>query len=406
MRVSFLTGFFPSYRYNEIISHSRGVIQYAADALQNSILQGLIGVYPDITVINLPYLGGYPQLYNKPIYSGSKGSHLLSNGQSHIINDIGFCNIKGIKHLSRYYQVRHALHRWCEQNNGEQKVVLIYAVTSPFIKACADMKKKFQDLKIVLIVPDLPEYMGGTNSGYMKYIRQVNQKILNKGYQVVDGYVLLSEYMREKLPVNDKPWSVMEGIYNPLEEVENDIGDVNYGKFILYTGTLAKRYGILNLVNAFCETHNTEFKLLICGAGDAETEINKSAKRDKRIVYLGQLPRKNILTLQKNATILVNPRTPEGEFTKYSFPSKTMEYFGSGTPCLIYKLPGIPTEYYEYCYALEDVSNESLSRKLEMLMEKPEEELKAMGSSAKDFITKFKNPSSQVIKIKEIIDQL
>ena len=38
----------------------------------------------------------------------------------------------------------------------------------------------------------------------------------------------------------------------------------------------------------------------------------------------------------------VNPRQNNEEFTKYSFPSKTMEYLASGVPVVAYKLDGIP----------------------------------------------------------------
>lgn len=41
MKVSLLLGCFPSDKYDEIVSNSKGVIQYAADALQKSFLEGL-----------------------------------------------------------------------------------------------------------------------------------------------------------------------------------------------------------------------------------------------------------------------------------------------------------------------------------------------------------------------------
>lgn len=58
------------------------------------------------------------------------------------------------------------------------------------------------------------------------------------------------------------------------------------------------------------------------------------ATKDRRIQYLGSIPHDEILQLQRTASLLVNPRTPEGIYTKYSFPSKTMEYLASGTPTL------------------------------------------------------------------------
>ena len=41
-----------------------------------------------------------------------------------------------------------------------------------------------------------------------------------------------------------------------------------------------------------------------------------------------------------------------------------MEYLASGIPTLIYKLPGIPDEYYQYCFSLEDLGVEALANKM------------------------------------------
>ena len=65
--------------------------------------------------------------------------------------------------------------------------------------------------------------------------------------------------------------------------------------------------------------------------------------------------------MQHKATILVNPRTSEGEFTKYSFPSKTMEYLLAGKSVVINRIPGIPEEYFNYVYTPKDESIEALA---------------------------------------------
>lgn len=405
-KLVFLSGLFPSSQYDYIISNSKGVIQYAADALQKSILKGLSEHISGIKVINLPYLGGYPQSFNKPFFYGGNVFHTISKDRNITIDNIGFCNIKGIKHISRYLQTKNALKKWCSANANDTTIVLIYAISTPFLKACSEVKKEYDNLRIVLIVPDLPEYMGGSDAGILKWLKRKNQQILKELYNDIDGYVLLSEHMREKLPVGEKPWSVMEGIYNPVDDITEVKIAENYGKFILYTGTIAKRYGIMNLVHAFDAIQNKTYKLLICGAGDAEPEIKEHTINNSNIIYLGQLPRQKILALQKCATLLVNPRTGEEYFTKYSFPSKTMEYFGSGTPCLIYKLQGIPDEYYEYCYSINGYSINELTGVLSNLMELPEAELRNKGKQARNFILKYKNPVAQAKKILDVIDQL
>jgi glycosyltransferase involved in cell wall biosynthesis len=162
----------------------------------------------------------------------------------------------------------------------------------------------------------------------------------------------------------------------------------------------------MNLVEAVQRLDRQDFRLDIYGDGDCRDEIIKISKVDNRIKYCGQKPRNEILKKQQEVFLLVNPRTSEGEFTKYSFPSKTMEYLASGTPTLIYRLPGIPDEYYEHCFALEDSSIETLSHKINEILDLSGQELSRMGNEARQFILDNKNPVKQVGKLNSILEKL
>ena len=150
--------------------------------------------------------------------------------------------------------------------------------------------------------------------------------------------MLFSKAMLDKLPISDKPRVVIEGIYQPkdIEKVEKSIKTS-----ILYTGQLQKRYGIYDLVEAFMLIPNRDYELWLCGKGSHEESLwlEMQAKKDSRIKLLGMLKPEDVLILQKKAHLLVNPRHSNEEFTKYSFPSKTMEYLASGTPTLMCRLP-------------------------------------------------------------------
>lgn len=149
-----------------------------------------------------------------------------------------------------------------------------------------------------------------------------------------------------------------------------------------------------------------DLRLYICGDGDSRDEIMRLSCFDKRIVYKGQVKRSEAFQLQKNALLLINTRTPEGEFTKYSFPSKVMEYLASGTPTLMYRLPGIPEEYYEYCYSLSRADIDSLSQMLTEILNLSESERIAKGQAAREFILKNKNPKSQTLKIINLLGRI
>ncbi|MFP3359960.1 glycosyltransferase, partial [Planococcus sp. SIMBA_143] len=93
-------------------------------------------------------------------------------------------------------------------------------------------------------------------------------------------------------------------------------------KTLLYSGGLAEKYGVVSLINAFERLPNSNYRLIICGSGEAEEEIINATKRDNRIIFKGLLPREEVLQMQKDSHVLVNPRPNNDEYTKFSFPSK------------------------------------------------------------------------------------
>lgn len=131
-------------------------------------------------------------------------------------------------------------------------------------------------------------------------------------------------------------------------------------KTILYTGKLDARFGIRDLIEAFKRIDDEEFSLWICGLGLDQAFVEDAVKSDSRIKYWGIMEQKRIFEMQREATLLVNPRNGEAEYTKYSFPSKTMEYMASGTPTVMYKLPGLPVDYEEHLVLNSDNSQEAV----------------------------------------------
>ena len=177
-------------------------------------------------------------------------------------------------------------------------------------------------------------------------------------------------------------------------------------KNILYTGTLHRKFGILNLVDAFMNTSNENYRLQICGIGDSESEICEAAKKDHRICFLGKVDREKILELQLKATVLVNPRQNNESFTKYSFPSKNIEYLSSGTPVIAYMLDGMPLEYRDYIISPENNSIQALTKVIEMVCQLSYLERKQIGDKGKYYVINEKNSKKQTKKIVDMINNI
>ena len=143
----------------------------------------------------------------------------------------------------------------------------------------------------------------------------------------------------------------------------------------------------------------SEYRLIICGIGDSEKEIEAASVLDRRIEYKGLLSRTEILKVQKTATVLVNPRQNNEEFTKYSFPSKNLEYLSSGKPLIAYKLDGIPDDYDDYIYYVPDNSIKTLQQTLVYVCTMNAAERSDKALKAQRFVWEEKNEIKQTKKI-------
>ena len=145
------------------------------------------------------------------------------------------------------------------------------------------------------------------------------------------------------------------------------------------------------------------YELWLCGNGDLDM-VREFSDKDKRIKYLGILSHKEVKALQKQASILVNPRHSYDRYTMYSFPSKTMEYMASGTPTLMSRLKSLPKEYYEHLFFFDDESIEGMSKTIQCCLDIPVSELNKKGKLASLFIKTHKNSQIQGGKIIKFIE--
>lgn len=397
----FVGGFFLEEVRPQILKNSIGNVQNAADVLQKCFIEGLNNNIPqkDIDYISFPFVGAYPYRYKKPI---------LDSFDKENTKSVGFLNILLIKHFFIRRKLKQEIYNWISNlEPTTKKTIIIYSLQLDFIKVIANIKIEFSNIEICQIVPDMPVYMG-TPSGLLYNIyKSYNVHKIKQYYDKIDYYILLTKYMADLFNLkSENKWLCIEGIFSKNQSNINtlQINETRYrDKIVLYTGTLQYRYGIKNLIEAFRKLNSPDYKLIICGSGEAEDYVKYNAEQDVRIEYKGLISREEVLYLQSNAKLLVNPRTNDDDFTKYSFPSKIMEYFASGTPTLMYKLDGIPDEYFDYCYTLTDTSINLLSEKLAEILEENDSIINQLGIKAQQFILNCKNPYKQCYKMYNLI---
>ena len=356
MRVLLLGGVFDSSHNDEIVSKTRTYVEYAANNFQKKIIKGLQESDINVEVISAPFIGAYPNAYADWYFNGFD-SHVNDISGYKYVN---FINIWGIRNLSRANALKRELKDFIESDDPN-KLIIVYTPHTPLIQAANYAKKKDNKIKICLVVPDLPQYMNLADnvSAFYKILKKLDVKAFQRENRGVDSYVILSEPMADDLQIGDRPYCVVEGIYQ--EKVRKFTArENNKVRTIVYTGKLDRSFGIMNLVNAFMKINDKNLRLLICGNGEERENVINCANQDNRILYKGQVSSDIAEQYAWEGDVLVNPRQNNSNYTKYSFPSKIIDYLTTGNPVVAYKLDGMPEQYQDFIYFVPDDTIESL----------------------------------------------
>lgn len=239
------------------------------------------------------------------------------------------------------------------------------------------------------IVTDLPDMLGGEKR--MK--TRVNRWVMRQ----YTGYIFLTAAMNEKVNKHNRPYVVLEG-HVDCELTEED-SEVEAEAFVcLYSGALTYHNGLDILVEGFLMADLPRAKLYLYGSGDFVPKLKQICRQNKKIRYFGTCLNDDVVRAQRKASLLINPRPTSEEFTRYSFPSKNLEYMVSGTPVLTTRLAGIPEEYEPYVYFLEKESSGGMAEKLVELYQTDRNELKEKGRAARRFVLKNKSNQRQAFR--------
>ena len=401
MTIYFIGGFFPEGGINDINKKSRGVIQYAAHAFQENLVRGISGFKGrDLKIINMPFVGSYPLRYADHYVRGARSRDIFN---SSIITEVGFLNYFVAKYFARFFSLLFFL---LKNNINKESKIIVYSLHTPFLAATwLATKIKRRKIQFFVIIPDLPEFMSDSKNIFYLLFKKIDGFFSKFFLGKSDGCILLTEGMADYLRLLPNEYIVVEGVSRPDVGAEVSRNSVNRN-VILYTGTLARRYGVCELVDAFNELKDDNVELWICGDGDAKAAIVSAAEKNPKIKFFGQIPIESVRVMQREARILINPRAPEGEYTKYSFPSKIIEYMASGRPLIMHRLDGIPSDYYNYCFSPKNVDVHSLAECISEVTRLSDLELDHVGLLAKEFIMANKTSRCQAEKIVKFIEKI
>ncbi len=334
-------------------------------------------------------------------------SKLYYKGETEEVNGIDykylpFINFPILRHICLFITCFLNALKWFfkKKRNG----IVICDVLNAAISFAALLFSKVTRINSIGIVTDIPILLAGISADGSKLINRIAVFIKTYAINRFTSYVFLTECMNTLINKRNRPYVIIEGLVDiNMSNIKNELGKKYEKKVCMYSGQIDTIYGMKLLTDAFISADIDNTELHIYGSGDFEEYLKKICQKYTGIKYFGMVPNDIVVKEQIKATLLVNPRPTNKEYTKYSFPSKNMEYMVSGTPTLTTNLPGMPEEYKQYVYLIEDETVEGLTNTLREILSKTKYELHQKGMLAKDFVLRNKN---NIIQAKKFLDMI
>lgn len=244
-------------------------------------------------------------------------------------------------------------------------------------------RKKFKN-RCVCLLADLSA--GGEKKGLIgRFMRWSFDRYHEYSLKKCSYFIALNEYAL-KLYANPIKYMIMDGGVDPTEYPKVDLCWDGKAKKIVYSGALVDYSGILNLVDAMCFVEDPNIELNVYGNGPLVNEIIERSKRMDNVKYGGSVTNSEILVIQRQSWLLVNPRPVENDTAKVTFPSKIFEYMMSGRPVLSTRLNGFSIDYENLIYWLDGESPLDIARKINELSLLDDSVLNEKASAAKEFL--------------------
>jgi glycosyltransferase involved in cell wall biosynthesis len=307
----------------------------AGNKMQLGIIKGLYSMNKKIEVTS-----SYPHKMFKvkgKIFIPGKKSFI---GRSINIRYVPYINVVFLKQITIFIGYLITLLIWCSKNRGD-KALVVYNTLS-YVALPVIIAGKIFKCKTFCVVADLP--IKGIKKSIVQRIEdRMEIELINK----FDGLIPVTKHIQTDFAPNT-PFIVVEAGFENVEEkidTQRNENKKNTEMNIVFTGSLNSLSGIELLLEAFSKIMISNLQLHIYGSGEKEKVVNEYICKNERIFFHGQVSNDRIVEIQKNADLLVSPRLPDDFTTRYTFPSKVLEYITSGTPVLSNKLPGIPVEY-------------------------------------------------------------
>ncbi|MFI0794536.1 glycosyltransferase [Micromonospora rubida] len=361
-----------------------------------SVVNGLRDAGCAVRLISAAPVSNYPR-NRRILFRAGRFRHDGLDGQ-----ELGFVNVLGIKHLSRF------LSAWRHGGRSTRRdpidVLLVHGVHTPFLWAAWALARR-RRIPVVPILTDPPGVGRPDEGRAVRLLRALDVALVRAALKRCAGVIALTLPLAGDFAPG-RSCLIMEGICTPPTAVGPRPPADGGKREIIYAGGLSRAYGVDRLVEAFRGLSDPDLRLTIFGRGELEPWLRRQSSADPRITPPELIDRSRLGRRLAGATVLVNPRPVDQYFVPYSFPSKIIEYLATAVPVVTTRLPGIPEDYRPHLVYAETDSAVGLRAAIERVLGMPAGEAAALGAAGRDFVVQTRSRAVQGRRMRDFLSAL
>ena len=164
MKLLFISSLYPKYKNCELLNLTKNFsLQDATNVYQWAVVDGLIQNHVDFKILSYPTLPSYPfGMTTMRVPSYVLDEENTSLGVSRPYNSLAV-----FKSYSISSDIKRSINGWMSHNIADELCyVLVYNTTSYLINPVIELKKKYSNLRLAVIVTDLVDTMMDIRSNH------------------------------------------------------------------------------------------------------------------------------------------------------------------------------------------------------------------------------------------------
>lgn len=380
------------YAVNRNLEKQIKGISVAGNKMQVNLLKALVTKIGDaLRAISVYPMAAYPT--GSDLVISQRCETVLSEPElkTHIPFILNIPFVKNIFEMFSTYRLAKKLYK----EKPFDKIIMFNAFPAT-AWAGLRLKKKY-GCELICLLADLPIDDSIHTTGLKKYLRNRLDAYTKMAIRQMDKLIVLNKEAAH-LYAPDVPYMVMEGAVDS-EDVKPFAYKTAQRKNVLFTGSLQKYNGIVELIGAAKLLKDSDVEFDIYGKGEYQQYVEEAAQKYAHIHYGGLCSNDKIMKIQQESFLLINPRPVDDFIAKVTFPSKMFEYMTSGTPVLTTRLNGFLEEYYDTMFFIDDNSPQSIADAIVEVVKTNEQELSEKALLAYNLVTQKKNWDVQTSNI-------